>query len=53
MGYRLNSSDTPMDYRLLVYEKGAFILHMIRMMLADLETGNDHRFRELMRQFRR
>ena len=50
-GYRLNSSDTPMDYRLLVYEKGAFILHMIRMMLADLETGNDQRFRELMRQF--
>ena len=50
-GYRLNSSETPVDYQLLVYEKGAFILHMLRMMLADLETGDDTRFRELMRRF--
>ena len=50
-GYRLNSSDTPVDYQLLVYEKGAFILHMLRMMLADLETGDDTRFREMMRRF--
>ena len=40
-----------MDYRLLVYEKGAFILHMIRMMLMDLETGDDDRFRALMSRF--
>ena len=51
VGYRLRTSDTPFDYRLLVYEKGAFILHMIRMMLMDLETGDDGRFRELMSRF--
>ena len=51
LGYRLQSSDTPMDYRLLVYEKGAFILHMLRMMLMDLETGDDTRFLDLMRTF--
>lgn len=50
-GYRLNSRDTPVDYQLLVYEKGAFILHMLRMMLADLETGDDTRFRAMMRRF--
>ena len=50
-GYRLRSSDTPADYQLLVYEKGAFVLHMLRMMLMDLETGSDERFRELMRGF--
>lgn len=50
-GYRLNSSDTPVDYQILVYEKGAFILHMLRMMLTDLETGDDTRFRDLMRGF--
>ena len=50
-GYRLNSSDTPVDYQLLVYEKGAFILHMLRMMLTDIETGDDARFREMMRRF--
>ena len=48
-GVRLRTSETPFDYRLLVYEKGAFILHMIRMLLLDLETGDDGRFRELMR----
>ena len=50
-GYRLNSTDTPVDYQILVYEKGAFILHMLRMMLTDIETGDDTRFREMMRQF--
>ena len=51
MGYRLNSSETPFDYRILVYEKGAYILHMLRSMLIDHETGDDNRFRTLMRQF--
>jgi len=51
VGYRLTSGDTPFDYRLLVYEKGAFVLHMIRMLLTDLETGDDTRFRDLMRGF--
>ena len=50
-GYRLNSTDTPVDYQILVYEKGAFILHMLRMMLADIETGDDTRFREMLRRF--
>ena len=50
-GYRLATVDTPFDYRLLAYEKGAFILHMLRMLLVDLETGDDTRFRELMRAF--
>ena len=50
-GYRLNSRDTPVDYQLLVYEKGAYILHMLRMMLMDIETGDDRRFREMMRKF--
>ena len=51
VGYRLRSGDTPFDYRLLVYEKGAFVLHMLRMMLTDLDTGDDTRFRDLMRGF--
>ena len=51
VGYRLRTVDTPFDYRLLVYEKGAYILHMLRMLLLDLETGSDERFRDLMRGF--
>ena len=51
VGYRLRSGDTPLDYRLLVYEKGAFVLHMLRMMLVDLHNGDDQPFRNLMRGF--
>ena len=50
-GIRLRTTDTPADYRLIVYEKGAFILHMLRMLLMDLETGGDERFRAMMRRF--
>ena len=51
VGYRLNSTKTPFDYRILVYEKGAYVLHMLRSMLLDLDTGNDDRFKELMRSY--
>ena len=51
VGSRLVTSDSPVDYQLLIYEKGAFVLHMLRMMLTDLETGDDTRFRELMQTF--
>ena len=53
VGFRLRTTDTPFDYRLLIYEKGAFILHMLRMLLMDLDTGDDGRFRDLMRGFMR
>ena len=51
VGYRLNSTETPFDYRILVYEKGAYVLHMLRSMLLDPATGDDERFRELMRSY--
>jgi aminopeptidase N len=50
-GFRLQSTRTPFDYRLIVYEKGALILHMLRMMLRDPVTGDDEPFRALMRSF--
>ena len=51
VGFRLNTADTPFDYRVVVYEKGAYILHMLRSMLLDPETGDDARFRALMRAY--
>ena len=51
VGYRLNSTDTPFDYRVLVYEKGAYVLHMLRSMLLDPATGDDERFKGLMRTY--
>lgn len=36
--------------RHLIYPKGAYILHMVRMMMWDRKTG-DHDFKELMQDF--
>ena len=55
LGYRLISTeprnDAGIDHRILIYEKGAYVLHMLRSMLLDRETGDDARFRDLMRGY--
>ncbi|MCY4508781.1 MAG: hypothetical protein OXG35_17770, partial [Acidobacteria bacterium] len=55
VGYRLTSTKprfgASIDHRILIYEKGAYVLHMLRSMLLDPETGDDRRFRELMRGY--
>lgn len=51
VGYRLASDKTPLDYRVQIYEKGAYVLHMLRMMLIDWDSGDDTRFRDMMRGF--
>jgi len=50
-GLRANSSETAGDYSILVYEKGAVVLHMIRDLLLDLSTDDESAFIELMRDF--
>ena len=50
MGYRLNSEDTPGVSR-LIYSKGAYVLHMLRMMLHDNAKSDDTRFLNMMRDF--
>ncbi len=51
MGYRASNSRTGFDVtRRLIYPKGAFVLHMIRMMMWDRKTG-DENFRTAMHDF--
>jgi Peptidase family M1 domain len=51
MGYRASNSRTGFDItRRLIYPKGAYILHMIRMMMWDRKTG-DQKFKEAMQDF--
>jgi aminopeptidase N len=51
MGYRVANSREGFDsYRRLIYPKGAYILHMIRQMMWDRQSG-DQRFKETMRDF--
>lgn len=50
-GYRLSSSKTPGAYQIIVYEKGAWVLHMIRMMLREPRAKNpDARFEDLLKK---
>ncbi|HZC65036.1 MAG TPA: M1 family aminopeptidase, partial [Candidatus Dormibacteraeota bacterium] len=50
LGSRLNSSKAPSDYEVLIYSKGAWVLHMIREMLRQPRAQDpDARFTKLMR----
>lgn len=51
LGYRTGADATPGDYDLIIYEKGAWVLHMLRNMLLDLDTMNEDKFLDLMRDF--
>ncbi|HWQ03437.1 MAG TPA: M1 family aminopeptidase [Candidatus Nitrosotenuis sp.] len=53
MGLRLSSSQSPGAYSRLVYEKGGFVLHMLRMMLYNMQdaSGADATFMAMMREF--
>lgn len=51
MGYRLSNSRVGFNVtRELIYPKGAYILHMIRMMMWDRSTGDDN-FKAMMQDF--
>jgi len=51
LGYRTSSSNTEGDYDLIIYKKGAWILHMLRAMLLDLNNMNEDRIKMMMRDF--
>jgi hypothetical protein len=51
MGYRSDNARTGYVARNLIYPKGAFILHMIRMMMYDHREASDARFMAMMRDF--
>lgn len=51
LGYRASSTETEGDFGLVVYKKGAFVLHMLRHLLMDFETMNEDRFFGMLREF--
>src|SRR5215212_4288065 len=50
-GYRLNNGKTGGVARFLIYPKGAYILHMLRMMMYAQNKGGDLRFQTMMKDF--
>jgi len=51
LGYRASSTQTRGDYDLATYRKGAWVLHMLRMMMIDLTTMKEDNFRSMMHEF--
>lgn len=51
LGNRLASIDAPEVYDLVVYSKGAYVLHMLRMMLFNFETKSDEQFISMMKDY--
>lgn len=51
LGGRTNTSSTGGDYNLIIYEKGAWVLHMLRNMLIDIKTMKEDRFFAMMKDF--
>lgn len=52
LGYRMDTGD-PRDnnYNVIVYQKGAWVVNMLRVLLLDLRTMNEDRFDAVMRDF--
>jgi len=50
MGLRLNTARTPGAYSRIAYNKGSYVLHMLRWMMFDTKTG-DKQFIDMMRDF--
>jgi len=51
LGYRTSSTKTRGDYGLIIYRKGAWVLHMLRNMLIDFNTMNEDVFFSMMKEF--
>jgi hypothetical protein len=51
LGYRTHTRDTSGDYYLIIYKKGAWIMHMLRALLLDLNTMNENKMKKMMKEF--
>lgn len=51
LGIRTASSQTASDYDLIIYKKGAWVLHMLRNLMIDLNTLDESVFLETMQDF--
>ncbi len=51
VGYRNISADALRGYQVTVYEKGAWIFHMLRLMMLDLNTLRGDRFNAMLADY--
>lgn len=51
IGWRSSTPDVPRAYHTTVYEKGAWVFQMLRVMMTDLNTMRSERFAAMLRDF--
>ena len=51
LGTRLADGDTPQDYSLIVYQKGAWVLRMLRFLMLDPGAAGEEPFRRMIKDF--
>lgn len=51
LGHRTRSSKDENGYQIMVYRKGAWVLHMLRTLMLDLDTMSEDRFTGMMKEF--
>jgi hypothetical protein len=51
LGWRLYSSKTPAGYQSIVYDKGAWVIHMLRMLMRDPRAESDAPFISALKDF--
>ena len=51
LGNRVVYGDNGSDYQILVYSKGAWVMHMLRMLMIDLKSMNEDRFTAALGDF--
>lgn len=52
LGYRMDTSqDESSNYSVIVYQKGAWVLHMLRILTLDMQSMSEERFKGIMRDF--
>ncbi len=51
LGRRLFTSETEEDYRIITYEKGAWVMHMLHNLFRDLDGEGEDGFAALLKEF--
>jgi hypothetical protein len=51
LGDRVSNSEYPEDYQNIIYKKGAWVMHMLRFLMRDLDTMDEATFVKLMQDF--
>ena len=51
IGPRTSTYDVPGGYQTMIYEKGAWIFHMLRVMMLDTRTMNEDRLTQTMKDY--